>query len=205
MGTGWRHSGLDCGNRSFHHLAARVRACRPPTASAPRGAPNIVFITLDTVRADHLSSYGYSRPTTPNLDRFARTGVLFENATPEWQYIAHRDGREELYNWTSDPGEKDNLASSAGDQATLDGLRSHLISLVSDATGPWRGMAYLSTLDGVSGGSRLSLLQPLPLMPGSDNGWFRIGMAQAYFKPDDSTPARPARAELDLMRSLPYQ
>ncbi|MCL5671416.1 MAG: sulfatase-like hydrolase/transferase, partial [Acidobacteria bacterium] len=63
----------------------------PPTVPPPRGAPNIVFITLDTVRADHLSAYGYPRPTTPNLDRFARTGVLFENAiaATSWTLASH--------------------------------------------------------------------------------------------------------------------
>ncbi len=42
--------------------------------------PNIVLITMDTVRADHLSGYGYGRDTTPNLARMAEKGVLFENA-----------------------------------------------------------------------------------------------------------------------------
>ena len=42
--------------------------------------PNIILIVMDTVRADHLSAYGYPRPTTPNLDQFAAQGVLFENA-----------------------------------------------------------------------------------------------------------------------------
>jgi len=46
----------------------------------PLRRPNIVLITLDTVRADHLSAYGYQRPTTPNLDRLASHGVLFEQA-----------------------------------------------------------------------------------------------------------------------------
>ncbi|HEV2494793.1 MAG TPA: sulfatase [Terriglobia bacterium] len=41
---------------------------------------NIVLIMLDTVRADHLSCYGYSRPTSPNLDQLAHQGVLFEDA-----------------------------------------------------------------------------------------------------------------------------
>ncbi len=55
------------------------------------GSPNIVFIVLDTVRADHLSSYGYSRPTTPNIDRLARHGVLFENAIAptSWTLASH--------------------------------------------------------------------------------------------------------------------
>ncbi len=42
--------------------------------------PNIILITMDTVRADHLSAYGYDRDTTPNLARLAAKGVLFENA-----------------------------------------------------------------------------------------------------------------------------
>jgi arylsulfatase A-like enzyme len=37
-------------------------------------------VILDTVRADHLSSYGYSRPTTPNLDRLAADGERYEEA-----------------------------------------------------------------------------------------------------------------------------
>ena len=46
----------------------------------PADKPNIVLITLDTVRADHLSCYGYRRLTTPSLDRFSQEGVLFKNA-----------------------------------------------------------------------------------------------------------------------------
>jgi arylsulfatase A-like enzyme len=55
------------------------------------GAPNIILITLDTLRADHVSSYGYGRATTPNLDRLAKGGVLFENAfaNSSWTLPAH--------------------------------------------------------------------------------------------------------------------
>jgi arylsulfatase A-like enzyme len=42
--------------------------------------PNLVMIALDTARADHFSAYGYTRPTTPNLDKLAKKGVLFETA-----------------------------------------------------------------------------------------------------------------------------
>lgn len=42
--------------------------------------PNLVMIVLDTGRADHFSGYGYSQPTTPNLDNLAKQGVLFETA-----------------------------------------------------------------------------------------------------------------------------
>ena len=43
-------------------------------------SPNIVLIVWDTSRADHFSSYGYFRNTTPNVDQVAKRGVLFENA-----------------------------------------------------------------------------------------------------------------------------
>lgn len=42
--------------------------------------PSIVVVTIDTLRADHLGSYGYFRDTSPSLDRFARESLLFENA-----------------------------------------------------------------------------------------------------------------------------
>jgi arylsulfatase A-like enzyme len=54
----------------------RVQASAPPV----RTRPNLILITMDTVRADHLSCYGYGRRTTPNFDRLASQGVLFENA-----------------------------------------------------------------------------------------------------------------------------
>jgi len=40
--------------------------------------PNIFLITIDTLRADHLGCYGYPKPTSPNIDRFAAGGLLFE-------------------------------------------------------------------------------------------------------------------------------
>ena len=49
-------------------------------ATAGAHSPNIVLIVLDTTRADHFSSYGYFRNTTPEADEFSRHGVLFENA-----------------------------------------------------------------------------------------------------------------------------
>ena len=40
--------------------------------------PNIVLISIDTLRADHLGSYGYFRDTSPHLDRFAERAIRFE-------------------------------------------------------------------------------------------------------------------------------
>jgi len=42
--------------------------------------PNIIFILIDTLRADHVGCCGYRRSTTPNVDALAREGVLFNNA-----------------------------------------------------------------------------------------------------------------------------
>ncbi|MGD9495363.1 MAG: sulfatase [Armatimonadota bacterium] len=46
-------------------------------------SPNVLLIVLDSVRADRLSCYGYDRPTTPNLDRLAEEGTLFEGCWSE--------------------------------------------------------------------------------------------------------------------------
>jgi arylsulfatase A-like enzyme len=46
----------------------------------PPAHPDLVLITIDTIRADHLGAYGYPRPTSPNIDRFARDALLFERA-----------------------------------------------------------------------------------------------------------------------------
>jgi arylsulfatase A-like enzyme len=73
-GTRWKES----------HEVAGLPAAR-------LGSPNVVVIVLDTLRADHVSSYGYGRQTSPNIDRLAGAGVLFENAispTP-WSLPSH--------------------------------------------------------------------------------------------------------------------
>lgn len=55
------------------------------TLSCDRGGsdarkPNVLFITIDTLRADRLGVYGHTRPTSPNLDEFAKSAVVFEQA-----------------------------------------------------------------------------------------------------------------------------
>lgn len=48
--------------------------------SVPADATNVVLISIDTLRADHLSAYGYPVSTTPFIDSLARKGLLFEDA-----------------------------------------------------------------------------------------------------------------------------
>ena len=54
----------------------------PPFAAVPDSVPrdlNVLLVTIDTVRADHLGCYGYRRPTSPEIDRLAAEGALFLN------------------------------------------------------------------------------------------------------------------------------
>ena len=46
---------------------------------APSGRPNVIIISIDTLRADHLGCYGHPGGITPNIDRFAGEAVRFEN------------------------------------------------------------------------------------------------------------------------------
>jgi arylsulfatase A-like enzyme len=71
-------------------LAAALLACEPPqrsheptpgdlSALRARTDLNVVFVLVDTLRADRLGAYGYSRETSPHLDALAARGVRFEN------------------------------------------------------------------------------------------------------------------------------
>ncbi|MCI0460887.1 MAG: sulfatase-like hydrolase/transferase [Gemmataceae bacterium] len=59
-------------------LAQQQALARLP--APPQGAPNVLLICLDTVRAKNLSLYGYHRLTSPQLERWAKKGVTFDAA-----------------------------------------------------------------------------------------------------------------------------
>lgn len=61
--------------------------------------PDILFIVLDTQRADRLGSYGYDKSISPNLDRFAEQSVLFERAVApaQWTVPSHASMFTGLY------------------------------------------------------------------------------------------------------------
>ncbi len=69
-----------------------LAACQPPP-------PNVLLISLDTVRRDHLSCYGYPRPTTPHIDAVAETGLLFTRAVAvsNWTLPTHASMLTGLY------------------------------------------------------------------------------------------------------------
>lgn len=81
-------------------LAFGLAACSASrTATGPPRPEIVVLVSIDTLRADHLSSYGYARKTSPLLDRLAAEGTLFEDAmTPApWTLPAHASLLTGLY------------------------------------------------------------------------------------------------------------
>ena len=75
-------------------LLSVLLACtgEPTTAPEPPAPPpDILLVVMDTVRADALSTYGYHRPTAPNLDALAARGMLFERAISpgSWTWPSH--------------------------------------------------------------------------------------------------------------------
>lgn len=60
-------------------------------APASPGSPNVLLIILDTVRGESLSLYGYPRPTSPEIARWAAGGVVFDRAFSEapWTLPSH--------------------------------------------------------------------------------------------------------------------
>lgn len=60
--------------------AATAAPATSASSAAPAARPDILLITLDSVRADHTSAYGYDKATTPRLAELAQRGALFERA-----------------------------------------------------------------------------------------------------------------------------
>lgn len=64
-------------------------ACTPPPEPAPR--PNVLLVSIDSLRADHVHAYGYERETTPTIDALASEGARFETvlSPTSWTLPAH--------------------------------------------------------------------------------------------------------------------
>lgn len=85
-----------------NHQASRAALATTPTRY------NIIYFFIDTVRADHLSAYGYGRNTTPNIDKLAARASVFEHAfspsprtseaVPKFMQSSYWDAR--LESWT---------------------------------------------------------------------------------------------------------
>ena len=98
----------------------------PPVKESPVGKatieqPNILLIAVETLRADHVHTYGYSRDTTPQMDHFAENAFRFTNlvSTSSWTMPSHMSMLTGLYpgvHQTTDISLKldDNIPTLAG-------------------------------------------------------------------------------------------
>jgi len=71
--------------------AAAALALALATGCGFSRAPNVVLVSIDTLRADHLGSYGYARDTSPEIDRLAAQGVRYAHAyaAASWTLPSH--------------------------------------------------------------------------------------------------------------------
>ena len=69
-------------------LAALLAGCSKEAGSvlAAERRPDVILIVVDTLRSDHMSVYGYPRPTTPFLEECARQGAVFEDVTTQFSW-----------------------------------------------------------------------------------------------------------------------
>jgi arylsulfatase A-like enzyme len=68
-------------NNCFGGDASPYKALRPTWVSTPKAKRhNVVYVTVEALRPDHLSFLGYERDTTPNLSKIAKKAVVFERA-----------------------------------------------------------------------------------------------------------------------------
>lgn len=66
--------------RGLRTAAAVPASLRPTAGPRPR---NVILYLVDTLRADHLGCYGYSRPVSPHVDAFARQAVTFRHTVAQ--------------------------------------------------------------------------------------------------------------------------
>jgi arylsulfatase A-like enzyme len=93
-------------------------ACSPDEPEVLNG-PNIVVVSIDSLRQDHLGCYGYVKPTSPFIDRLASEGVRFETAlsTTSWTLPSHAAMFTGMFD--SAHGLVDNGLSLGDDHSTL--------------------------------------------------------------------------------------
>ena len=105
-------------------------------------APNFVFVTLDTTRADHLGLYGYFRDTSPTLDAFGQESIVFERSIVPMATTLPT--HTSLFTSTQ-PIEHGVLANSTqGGSRFLPSARLRTFAQVAGTAG-WRTAAFVST------------------------------------------------------------
>ncbi|GAB4333597.1 MAG: hypothetical protein Kow0099_05440 [Candidatus Abyssubacteria bacterium] len=151
--------------RDFSFLQPTVLRVREPEEL------NVIIISFDTLRADHVSSAGYHRPTTPHLDSFAQRGVLFPYtiSSAPWTTPATLSLLSGRY--FPQEAEKGELATGGvGLQGKLiaEILREHGYYTIGITGGEW----VSSPFGFARGFDRYIEYDSLPSVAGGDGNWF---------------------------------
>jgi arylsulfatase A-like enzyme len=200
-------------------LALACRSEEPPPAEPPLPKrPNVLLVTVDSLRADHLGCYGYSRPTSANLDRLAAEGALFEVAIAQapWTLPSlsslHTSRLPAEVGAIHNHGRLADFAVTAAELFAAAGFRTAAIS-AGGYTEPSRGFSQgFSTHRNLDGQARAGELNRIALdWIGRDGGrpffvWIHYFDVHAdYAAPppwDGLFDATPARLEVARIRHL---
>jgi arylsulfatase A-like enzyme len=154
-------------------------------ACSPRVAPptNVVLVVLDTLRADRVGCYGYSRPTTPRMDALCERGIRFANAfsTSSWTLPAHASLFTGLYP-IEHGATQENTTLSGGASTLADILGAHGYATFAASANP-----LVSASTGLDRGFDVFI-----------DSW-RGGGARSHPAPDRHPNARAVMAFLDAL------
>ncbi len=133
---------LVAGHRAFLRDITLLRPRSGGQVATPE-RPNILLITIDTLRADHLGAYGYDPEISPHIDALARRGVLFEQAIAQssWTLQSVASFLTSIY-----PTELQVYCARGGPVCStiLDGMRTTIAEAVKE--GGYRTQAYLNNV-----------------------------------------------------------
>ncbi len=118
------------------------------TRRSATNGPNLLFVTLDTCRADHLGVYGYRRQTSPNIDRMAKDGVVFTEAFTVATYSAPSHATMLTGLYPRQHGLTDNGLKLSGEVRTL----AELLRQIRYRTAGFAGYYALGTETGLNRG-----------------------------------------------------
>ncbi|HEX6924542.1 MAG TPA: sulfatase [Longimicrobiaceae bacterium] len=147
----------------------------------PESLPNLVLIVLDCGRRDHFSCYGYKRETTPNIDRIASQGILFERAYAAscWTIPSHASLFTGLYPSQHRADANENYLDNA--HTTL----AELLSRRGYRTANITCNGFISRHTNLDKGFELSI--DVGALRGSGGGWIQAGIRGIHRRVRDLT------------------
>lgn len=127
--------------------------------------------------------------------------------TSEWHFIIYYTGHghSQLYHWTTDPMEREDVSELPENQAIVEHLKSTLLSKVERSYRPWRDTRYLLAFSGSDFPHGVEAIKPSQPTPGTQLLPPGAGAVQALFPPNPETPqSNDKKPDEELLNSLPY-